>query len=141
MTDSAEFVILLDEPNSEKVSPKSNEFVYLLDNEAVADDGAELEKASSHLALPTFSTVDGVVALYQDLAELAASSESSIVVDASAVTDADTAVLQLLAVFVANSERSGRSVTWYKPSSYFCELAEQLDYAKYLKLDSAVASL
>jgi|GEM_PF-3884566 len=140
MADSGEFIILLDEPSSEKVSPKENEFVYLLDNEAVADS-AELEKASSHLALPTFSTVDGVVALYQDLAELAASSESSIVVDASAVTDADTAVLQLLAVFVVNSERSGRSISWYKPSSYFCELAEQLDYAKYLKLDSAVASL
>ncbi|MEX1665358.1 STAS domain-containing protein [Zhongshania arctica] len=140
MADSSEFVILLDQPSDEIENPRSEEFVYLLDNEPAEKDDSEKETGTC-LTLPSNSTIDSVMALYQDLAELDASSDACLILDASAVTDSDTAVLQLLSSFVVNSDRNGTAIAWYQPTPYFCDLAKQLDYAKYLKLDSLVESL
>ncbi|WP_269618071.1 STAS domain-containing protein [Zhongshania sp. BJYM1] len=141
MADSSEFVILLDEPTSANVSPKADEFVYLLDGSQDDSGGSDAQADSISLKLSEASTIDTVMALYQDLAELDASAGSRIILDASAVSDSDTAVLQLLSSFVQHSERNGRDVDWYQPSLYFCDLAKHLDYTKYLKLDSLVESL
>jgi anti-anti-sigma regulatory factor len=134
MADSSGFVILLDQPRAEK-------FVYLLDNEPMEKDDTSGKKTRFCITLPSNSTIGSVMALYQDLAELGASSGACLVLDASVVRDSDTAVLQLLSSFIINSDRHGTDIAWYQPTAYFCDLATQLDYAKYLKLDSLVESL
>lgn len=141
MAGSSEFVILLDEPTSGNPSPNEEEFVYLLDNATTDSNCADDLASKISLKLAEVSTIDTVMALYQDLAELDARAESRVVFDASAVSDSDTAVLQLLSSFIFHSERNGRDVEWYQPSLYFCDLAKHLDYTKYLKLDSLLESL
>lgn len=131
MADSSEFVILLGDEPSEKVTEKTEEFVYLLDADTGRDDAAV---ASKVYVLPADSSIVTVMAIYQDLAELDSTHEA-FTIDASKVANCDTASLQLLSSYMLHAKQKAKKINWHKPSDYFCELAVSLDFSKYLGLD------
>ena len=138
MADSSEFVILLDDPREINTSTNSDEFVCLLDDAPHGNSDANAR--TNFFQLPANSTISVVMALYQDLAELDANGDNGITIDASLVSESDTAALQLLSLFIMCSEGKGRAIAWLQPSVYFSNLALQLDYVKYLKFNSSLDS-
>ena len=57
--------------------------------------------------------------------------------DASAVQQADTAVLQVMCAFVSAAEAAKIPVTWQQPSEAFCRAAGLLGLHDYLGLQEA----
>ena len=62
--------------------------------------------------------------------------DGPIIIDASGLEDADTAVLQLLTAFILTADNRSRDIHWEQPSDVLLELSGLLDLKHYLRLDS-----
>ena len=64
---------------------------------------------------------------------------AGVTIDASAITRVDSAILQLLTVFVIERKSQGQPVVWKQPSEVFCRAARMIDLADPLGLQPAPA--
>jgi len=84
--------------------------------------------------LPDNLTIANAEALHEELEPLANGS-ADVVLNASAVSRADTAGLQVLYAFQQALKSHDASISWSSPSSVLIETAEQLGLKQHLALD------
>ena len=61
--------------------------------------------------------------------------KKDVIIDASDVESVDTALLQLILVFIRKMHNLGASVSWFEPSEVFCKTATLLDIATHLGVE------
>ncbi len=86
--------------------------------------------------LPTRCTLADAEALKAQLCEALAPAGADVTIDASAVTQVGTAVLQLLLALKGDLGAQGRALRWQSPSPAFVGAAEQLFLLHALDLPS-----
>jgi len=84
--------------------------------------------------LPDNLTIANAEALHEEL-EALANGSADVVLNASAVSRADTAGLQILYAFQQALKSHDASISWSSPSSVLIETAEQLGLKQHLALD------
>ena len=85
--------------------------------------------------LPENLTIASAEALHEELEPLANGSKD-VVFNASAISRADTAGLQLLYAFQQALKSHNASLSWSSPSSVLVETAQQLGLDQHLALES-----
>lgn len=96
-------------------------------------------KKGVKVALAAELTIRNAVAQKAALAEALGQQGDAIVLDASAVTDVDTAGVQLVAAFVGAAHAAGRKVDWTQPPSALRDAAAALGIEPALALPVGAA--
>ncbi|MEE9551485.1 MAG: STAS domain-containing protein [Gammaproteobacteria bacterium] len=95
------------------------------------DSGTQPEQS---LVLESILGIADVEDLYKTLGEYV-DKKQDVVIDASDVSSVDTALLQLLLVFIRKMRNEGINVSWHEPSQAFCKTATVVDLATHLGID------
>jgi ABC-type transporter Mla MlaB component len=86
------------------------------------------------LVLESILGIADVEDLYKTLGECV-NKKHDVAIDASEVESVDTAILQLLLVFIRKMRNEGINVVWHEPSQTFCKIATVIDVATHLGVD------
>ena len=99
----------------------------------VSDETADVKQKDNIFVLNSNLTINQAALFHKTLSELAESGET-VTFDASGVDMIDTAIFQLLLVFVLTIKSNGISLGWLQPSDVFRERADILGLTEALCL-------